>query len=90
MYGRLSIRANEGKDYIMPYFVDENGKFTTRDTGIIGGTSISDDLLAEYIGRFVEVDGVIVKVGDEKIEGKFDYEQFGDIITQLDSNGCHK
>ena len=83
-YGSNSTRAIEGKDYIMPYLVDERGKMTRIDTGIIGGTSIPEDLISEFIRRFVEVDGATVKVGNRQIKGKFDYEQFNEMFSNLD------
>lgn len=86
-YGSLSRRSDQGKDYIMPYFVDEDGKMTTKTTGIIGGTSIPEDLLPEFIKRFVEFDGAIIKVGDEEIKGNFDYDQFYEMIANI---GSHK
>ena len=86
-YGSNSTRGNEGKDYIMPYFADERGQMTPNNTGRIGGTSIPEDLLPEFIRRFVEVDGATVKVGNEQIKGQFDYEQFNEIVSNL---GTHK
>lgn len=75
-YGANSHRSREGKAYIMPYFADEKGNMTTENTGIIGGTSIPEDLLPEFIRRFVEVDEMTAKIGDEKISGEFDYDKF--------------
>ena len=86
-YGSHSLRSQEGKDYIMPYFADEQGRMTTENTGRIGGTSIPEDLLPEFIRRFVEVDGATVKVGDEVIKGTFDYDQFNEMVTKM---GNHK
>lgn len=44
-YGSHSQRADEGKDYIMPYFVDEFGQVTPQDLMSIG-------LEKELVGRF--------------------------------------
>ena len=82
-YGSLSSRSQQGKDFIMPYLADEQGKMTTKNTGRIGGTSIPEDLLPEFIRRFVEVDGATVKVGDEVIKGTFDYEQFNKMVANM-------
>ena len=86
-YGSNSTRNIEGKNYIMSYFVDERGQMTPNNTGRIGGTSIPEDLLTEFIHRFVEVDGATVKVGNEQIKGQFDYEQFNEIVSNI---GTHK
>lgn len=85
-YGSQSMRSQEGKDYIMPYLADEQGSMTTENTRRIGGTSIPEDLLAEFIRRFVEVDGATVRVGDEQIKGNFDYEQFDEVVSKLNSH----
>lgn len=85
-YGSLSTRSQEGKDFIMPYLVDEKGDMTPINTGKIGGTSIPEDLLPEFIRRFVEVDNATVKIGEEQIKGQFDYEQFNDIISSINSH----
>ena len=82
-YGSNSTRGKEGKDYIMPYFVDERGQVTQNNTRKIGGTSIPEDLLPEFIRRFVEVDGATVKVGNGQIKGQFDYGQFNEIVSNL-------
>ncbi len=86
-YGSHSSRSQQGKDYIMPYLADEQGRMTTENTGRIGGTNIPEDLLPEFIRRFVEVDGATVKVGDEVIKGTFDYDRFNEIVTNM---GNHK
>lgn len=85
-YGSHSTRSQEGKDYIMPYMVDENGNMTLENTGRIGGTSIPEDLLPEFIRRFVEADGAVVKIGDRQIKGQFDYDQFDGIIGEMDGH----
>ena len=85
-YGSNSQRFNEGKDYIIPYFVDEFEQRTSQNTGKIGGASIPEDLLAEFIRRFVEVDKATVNIGEQKINGKFDYDQFNEIIQSIGTN----
>ena len=85
-YGPHSYRSQQGKDYIMPYLADEQGRMTTENTGIIGGTSIPEDLLPEFIRRFVEADEATVKIGDEEIKGKFDYEQFNEMISNINNH----
>lgn len=79
-YGSHSQRAKDGKEYIMPYFATENGTMTTNNTGRIGGTSIPEDLLPEFIRRFVEVDKATVKVGEQQIKDNFDYEAFNSML----------
>lgn len=85
-YGSNSTRSQEGKDYIMPYLVDEENNVTTENTGKIGGTSVPEDLLPEFIRRFVEFDDATVKVGNEEIKGQFDYNQFNDIISNINNH----
>ena len=85
-YGSHSQRADEGKDYIMPYFVNEFGQVTPQDTGKIGGTSIPEDLLPEFIRRFIEVDKAVVNIGEQKISEKFDYNQFNRFVESMGSN----
>ena len=85
-YGSNSQRVNEGKDYIMPYFVDEFGRMTPQNTGKIGGTNIPEDLLPEFIRRFIEVDKAIVNIGEQNISEKFDYDQFDKMIQSMGSN----
>ena len=85
-YGSHSQRADEGKDYIMPYFVDEFEQMTPQNTGKIGGTSIPEDLLPEFIRRFVEVEKATVNIGEQKISGKFDYDQFNEIVQSIGPN----
>lgn len=83
-YGSNSARANEGKDYMMPYFVDENEQMTPENTGKIGGTNVPEDLLPEFIRRLVEVDGATVKIGDSQIKGNFDYNQFDENLSSIE------
>ena len=85
-YGSHSQRASEGKDYIMPYFIDEFGQVTPQNTGKIGGTSIPEDLLPEFIRRFIEVDKAIVNIGEQKMSEKFDYDQFNGFVESMGSN----
>ena len=85
-YGSHSTRASAGKDYIMPYFVDEFEWMTPRDTGKISGTSMPEDLLPEFIRRFVEVDNAVVNIGEQKMSEKFDYDQFGEMIQSIGQN----
>ena len=82
-YGSNSNRAKDGKEYIMPYFVDKYGKMTAADTGEIGGTSIPKDLLSEFVRRFVERDGMNIKIGSENLSGKFDQNKFDNILVDL-------
>ena len=70
----------------MPYFVNEFGQVTPQDTGKIGGTSIPEDLLPEFIRRFIEVDKAVVNIGEQKISEKFDYDQFNRFVESMGSN----
>jgi hypothetical protein len=79
-YGSKSQRAKNGEEYIMPYFATKDGAFTQNNTGIIGGTSIPEGLLPEFIRRFVEVDKAVVKIGEQQIENNFDYDEFNTMI----------
>lgn len=81
-YGVNSYRSIEERtDYLMPFFVDENGNFTTDNTGIIGGTSIPEELLPDFIRRFVELDGMTIVYGDKEMKGSFDSDRFAAMIS---------
>lgn len=82
-YGANSSRAKEGKDYLMPYLVDENGNGTINKEGRIGRTNIPEDLLPEFIKRFVEYDKATVKIGTEEIKEEFDKEQFDEMVSKI-------
>ena len=82
-YGANSSRAKEGKDYLMPYLVDENGNGTINEEGRIGRTNIPEDLLPEFIKRFVEYDKATVKIGTEEIKENFDKEQFDEMVSKI-------
>ena len=69
---------------MMPYFVDENEQMTPENTGKIGGTSVPEDLLPEFIRRLVEVDGATVKIGDSQIKENFDYNQFDENLSSIE------
>ena len=69
-YGATSTRAKEGKSYIMPYFENEEGEMTARRTGRIGGVGIPEDLVEDFVKRFVELDRCKIKVGNETIKDK--------------------
>ena len=84
-YGSNSSRALEGKDYIMPYFALDDGRMKVRNTGKIGGTSIPDDLLNDFICRFVDIDKASVKVVSGEIKDKFDEKKFNDLLSSLDT-----
>lgn len=83
-YGANSSRVTEEKDYLMPYLVDENGNFTTDENAqIVGGTNIPEDLLPEFMKRFVEEDKATVKIGTEEIKEEFDKEQFDEMVSKI-------
>jgi hypothetical protein len=84
--GANSSRAKAGQDFLMPYFIDDNHDIVSYDTGIIGGSSIPEDLLAGIIKKFVEVDNATINIGNEQIKYKFDYDEFLQIIGSLDNN----
>ena len=85
-YGASSSRAEEGKEYIMPYLADELGNMTAEKTGKIGGCSIPDDLLPGFIKRFVEKDHAIVKIGDGEIKDTFNEEQFNSLVSKINNH----
>lgn len=81
-YGINSYRSmEERKDFLMPFFVGKDGDFTTDNTGIVGGTSIPEELLPDFIKRFVELDGMTVVYGDSEIKGNFDSSRFTSMIS---------
>jgi hypothetical protein len=84
-YGVNSSRALQGKDPIIPYLASDDGRMTVRNTGKVGGTSIPDDLLKDFICRFVDVDKASVKVVIGEIKDKFDEKKFDDLLSSLDT-----
>ena len=83
LYGSHSERADQQLGYIMPYLVDNQGEFTVEDSGIVGGTSIPEDLLDDFMKIFIEdVDATLI-VGDEQMSGSFDEDRFHIMLSKL-------
>lgn len=83
-YGANSRRPINGESFIMPYLVNDEGKFTIMDFGIIGGTSLPEDLLPLFLQRFVDADKMTIAIGDKKIDGKFDERQFNELLADME------
>ena len=81
-YGVNGSRVNDGKEAIMPYFVDENGRLIYPGS-IYGGTSIPEDLLMDFIKRFIEIYNANVHVGNLIITGKIEDELLKNIIESI-------
>lgn len=86
--GSKSPRFKSGQEFIMPYLIDKNGNITAENTGVVGGTSIPEDLLPEFFRRLIEYDGVTLKVGEESMSKKFDETNFNEMKSGL--NQQHK
>lgn len=84
-YGINSYRVNkDGKDCIAPYWAGAKETEFGRAGEICGieKVSIPKELVADFIKRFIEVDGMVVKVGNEEIKGDFNYDDFYRIIEE--------
>ncbi len=82
-YGAHSDRFDQKLEYIMPYLVDDEGNFTVDETNTIGGTSIPEDLLDEFMKIFIEEEDATLIVGDEQMSESFDEERFHTMIAKL-------
>ncbi len=72
----------EQKEAIMPYFVDENGQ-QIYPGNIYGGASIPEDLLIDFLKRFIEVDKANIKVGNVMITGKIEDELLSNVVESI-------
>lgn len=72
----------EGKEAIIPYFIDENGQ-QIYSGNICGGTSIPEDLLIDFLKRFIEVDEANVQAGNVIITGKIEDELLSNIVESI-------
>lgn len=82
--GINSRRISEGKEYIMPFLVDHTGNITTKNSNIIGGTNIPEDLLKEYIKMFIEKHDIIVNIGSIQLKETFDEQKFDEALSYID------
>lgn len=81
-YGANGSRQKAGYEYIMPYYVDEKGQPISFGN-TYGGTSIPEDILIDFLKRFIEVDKANVKVGNVVITGKINDELLNDIVQSI-------
>ena len=65
---------------IFPFYIDELGNITTKNTGIIGGTNIPTELLPFLIKRFTENYDMIINIDNSISNSK---ENSTDIIKTL-------
>lgn len=65
---------------IFPFYVDEFGKLTNKNTGIIGGTNIPTELLPFFIKRFIENYDMIINIDESIYNSK---ENSSNIIKSL-------
>jgi hypothetical protein len=85
--GSHSSRVNEKQEYIMPYMADSSGNMTTANTGVIGGTSIPEDLLPQFVKRFVEADKMVVNIGDGCIKNNYSNDTFDKLLSNINGKG---
>ena len=81
-YGANGSFQKEGHEYIIPYFVDENGR-QIYSSNVIGGTSIPEEFLANFIKRFIEVEKATIKVGNVSITGEIEDELLNTIVHSI-------
>lgn len=69
----VNLNTNIGQDYninnnsyLFPFIIDRNGKITTQNTGIIGGTNLPEKLIPFFLKRFVSGYNAIVTINNQK------------------------
>lgn len=88
--GRNSERDAKGKEYIMPFLVDNTGYITIENNASIGGTNIPIDLLPDFIKKFIEDYNMIIYIGDEQFKDIFDKERFETALTSIEPGIARK
>lgn len=74
-YGKNSLYAAENKDYMIPCnCIDDEGNATI---------NIPEKMLYEIIKELIEIYNVMLKIGDNLIYEKFEYDQFLEINKYL-------
>lgn len=81
MTGINSMRVKEGKEYIVPFLIDENGRLILNSDGIIGGTNIPEDLLEQFLKIFVEQHNAILTIGNEKFKDTIDEQRLNRVLN---------
>ena len=71
----------DNESYIYPFIIDKNGKLTTENTGIIGGTNIPTPTLLFFIKRFIDEYNAIINVDDSLQQDKADVKFIQDSIS---------
>lgn len=80
-----SLHLDENRPAIMPYKVDDNGKFNPMGN-IIGGTTIPEYCLDGFIKGFMAETDAIIKVGNIEVKGQIDDELLHTIIRSCNKN----
>lgn len=77
--------SSENDNYIFPFIVDRNGKITTQNTGIIGGTNIPKQAIPFFLLRFINEYNAIVTIGNEKFKKYLDSKRTIQALSELES-----
>ena len=77
-YGSHSSRVDHPNGYIMPYLADEEGEITPENTGRVGGTSIPEDILPEFLQRLEDA-GVVITIENPELE-----EEINNILAEAE------
>lgn len=73
----------ENESYLFPFIVDKNGKITTENTNIIGGTNIPEKTLPFFLKRFISGYNAVLTIGNEKFKDSFNGEKLLQTINTL-------
>lgn len=74
----------ENETYIFPFIIDRNGRITTKNTGIIGGTNIPTETLSFFLQRFINEYDAIISIDKTSIKN------IEDIHKALIESNSHK
>ena len=66
---------------IHPYLVDDNGRVTTQDTGIVGGIGIPLEMINDFTKRLIE-SGCEIEIGSTKLKDKYP-ENMDEIVSDF-------
>ena len=81
-YGANSEWQQGGGRYIMPRLIDDNGE-TSIDSNIVGDMLVPAELLKTITQQFVDENNMVINVGEQALENKFDEETYKTMLDSL-------
>ena len=76
----------ENGSYIFPFIIDRNGKITTQNTGIIGGTNIPTQALPFFLQKFINEYNAIISIDESLKENMDDVQIINKALTENNRN----